>query len=753
MSDLASQDPTIRSAGVIKGTGSEYGQGGGNAMEHVINSLLLNLPKGVASGTKTAKGINDLLGGLPEKLIESYGGKQKLLAALNKPNVTADIIGTMAPSLTPWGRLATKLGGPIGTAGKIMSSIPGQAALGAVTQGLSAANVGDETPGYAAGLGAIGGAGGALLGKGLGAVLGKAKADPMAAMSELEKAAARANLGVTTGLGKRPLKQFYNKEIAHGGAEAVRDELAAIGKEINANKLTDPENLAAYKAATQNMWKPVDNFVTANKFTPMSVANDILSSPAVADYLDPAKMAQKMSGGDKIFGSLMDRASGIVRAPDGSVQSLSPIPFGDVRAFLAQARDGAYNAAQHAFSGGASDVLAKQNNLDLARALDEARDVYTNKAMEGALGDVGPAAELKKKLMFRFKVEKIGEMSEAAQATDLGSARYSTGSESAFRLNPWAIGKNLAAKASAGLTNKLGNAMVGGVTGKVAQSGIGTPGTLANIAGRGGLAMLPGGVNAPARLGQLGAQIGQMGISPQLAQPVSGPPGTPPIQPPSGPTYSGLPGSIAPAGAQKDKFGIAPVAVQEPGAVNSPEARAVNAKYGYGNSSMDDAIMEGVNRLFDSTYRARFKDNPKLEAEWRERFLKGALDHLHSMPGRELDTNLASRVLFPGDAEKQAAFSKAAQDNFRMVQILEKGLAGGGPIGAISRYVSPDKAQAYDALKQLMLANGASEKGFNEVMRTVAPAQSKAKALRDLMAAGTNARGWLLYNNAIGGKR
>ena len=92
-----------------------------------------------------------------------------------------------------------------------------------------------------------------------------------------------------------------------------------------------------------------------------------------------------------------------------------------------------------------------------------------------------------------------------------------------------------------------------------------------------------------------------------------------------------------------------------PGAVNSFAAQAVNAKYGYPNSSLDDAVLNGIDTLFNQRYKPaqEFKGHPELQQQFYNDYKDQMLRGLHTRPGGAIDPQLAARVLFPGQDEQQ----------------------------------------------------------------------------------------------------
>jgi hypothetical protein len=203
------------------------------------------------------------------------------------------------------------------------------------------------------------------------------------------------------------------------------------------------------------------------------------------------------------------------------------------------------------------------------------------------------------------------------------------------------------------------------------------------------------------------------------------------------------------------------------GAPNSQASQSYNMKYGYPNSTLDDAINQNVDKLFAMKFRNTYGGLPQLEAQAKERFRKALLDGIHTKPGKAIDTQLASRILFPGQAVQQEQFSNAANQNLAITQLLHGNFQNGkpvgdgaldtaGPLGFIPRF-GPGGAQKtanYDALKAMIVKEsgsvGAGE--FDKVMlNPLYSRDEKEKAIRAIFEKGPNAQGWQYYKQAIGG--
>lgn len=733
MSDIYATDPMVRAnlGGLVENNDPQEDLSA--FLPHAVNKLALNLPQGIVENKPFAMKVNSFLGGLPEQLIEATGGKEKLKKQLGKTSALGDLAGSIAPALLPVGKL--------GAVGKAITSPLGMAATQAGAAGLSAANMGENPILPMAVGGVMGGAGGAL-GKVMSKAAAPIKAAPQEALEGLADSAARANFKARSGIPSGKIGQFYSRKLESGGAQDVAEELAKVGKIADKEGLYDAANLAKYKATTKSMWAPVDEAVLKDGFVPVAMEKDLLDGPAVKAFMDKEK--SNMNGASKKIRDVLDRASGIIKhqEADGTIlQHQAPMKFSDVRQFLADVRDSAYKSIDNSMAAPGVAGTASSDFRDLAHAGDEIRDSYTKAAMDKYAAS---NPNLYKDLMLRTKVEMLGEMSQAARTKGLGEIM--SGETPMLRSNPLSVFRNILARVTGGVTNKLGEKATEKVTGGIMRN-VGTKGTLGNDLGKLGIAALPG-ANASNFYGNVGGQVGRIpGMGGGAGD---GGEDSPPMGIGSG--GSGM--APQPPNPLAQASGVQP---GKPGETQnmSPEAQSLALKYNYQPSGMDDAVLRGIDTLFQQNYRGRYDENPQMGKEALERFRKGALDALHNQPGRALNTVTAAKVLFPGRAADQAAFTKAAQENLAIQKSMAAFDVGAPVVGGLLRYMNPQKAAAYANLRSIV-SREAGESGaaqFDKIMNGMVRGD-RVGAVRKLIAnsSGPNAYGWQLFSNALGGR-
>lgn len=238
-------DPTISaSQGPDTSTGTQGGTPIQDFITHAVNQATFQLPEGIAKGTPVAKRINSLLGNLPSSLIDSAGGKQKLLDTLNR-NSTAGTVGDIAG-----------LFGPGGIEGKLGKTLGKAALVGAGEQGARSLITGDKNIGQSMALGAAGGGLGYGIGKGVGKLLGSAASDPASALAEITNTAKKTYLANTIpDLSTRDFKKWVSRGIGGAGEvgapEAARSEIGEVFSAIRENGLENKLAQDAFRKRSQ----------------------------------------------------------------------------------------------------------------------------------------------------------------------------------------------------------------------------------------------------------------------------------------------------------------------------------------------------------------------------------------------------------------------------------------------------------------------------------------------------------------------
>jgi hypothetical protein len=356
-----------------------------------------------------------------------------------------------------------------------------------------------------------------------------------------------------------------------------------------------------------------------------------------------------------------------------------------------------------------------------------------------------------------WATQKLLGLAASRGETSIGGFRLSLGSATAARLKPGNIIGNVVGPTIQNITNGVAAPFIRGASGTAADllSNPVVAGVAAKAAGSAGK------LANPAALGTLGsAALGEGNESG----------GAPPMTPPSwnggstGGNPAGQPGTGTAGGTTPG--GKTTV---YPGAINSTTAQAVNARYGYPNSSLDDAILNGIDTLFNQKYKGELGGDPQAQAKFYGEYRDQMLKSLHSRPGKGIDSQLAARVLFPGQDEQQAQFIGAAKQNMQLTKLLHGdfqngkpvgngALDTGGPIKSLGRFLpgGAEKSANYGALKSMIEKEAGSPgaKAFDNIMyNPMFSREDKENAIRDLVKNGSNASGWQYYLDAIGGRK
>ncbi len=741
MSDTMTADPTIQAAmgspGGASGT-NEVPDSVGDFISHAANQALLQLPEGVAKGTASGKLVNSILGGLPERMIEAAGGKQKLLESLARPNAAGDITGMVGGALipTPFGK--TKLLGSIARA--------------AGEQGIRSSLSGSETPIRDIVLGGVGGA----LGHGLGNVAGKVAQKLGGAESKSIKNAAQRTwlANALPNVNNRELKSW----IRAGGNTSEGLVSKARSGEItedlyNALKERALGSKAAQEAfidAQPERWAIVGKAIRDKglRLTNQDMIDEIEAGSAVKRYRDFIDNSTDKNVRDELTPAI-SAADGIRNnpaAPNG-VEPGNPRSFYDVRSTLDSRASDAFKAGQSEAAANVGGDLPESKRL-LASALKEVDNTYFNRGAS-LVGDPNVVKDMKAD----YALAKLLAIGQSKGMTDIGGMRLIQNSLTALRQarTPGAaLSTVLAQPIQAGLqalSRPILRTAASGVE-KLA-GGTGVPGSV--VAG-----MAPFG----GRLGgkALGTASETPGVPPEGPPPVGGPP-------------EGMPPPAAePATAQNAQFTPpAPGKPRPPAPYSiSPQARALNIRNGHPDSPMDDAILRGIEVMFNQHYKGQFRDNPQMGKQYHDDYQKAILDKLHSSPGKALDTQLVARVLFPGQGQQQEQFTAAARENLQLTQLLHGDFKNGKPVGngaldtagmlgGIPRAFDAQKSVNYNILKQMVEKEGGktASQEFDKIMTNplYTNRDDKERAIRRIFQQGDNSTGWRYYLDAIGGAR
>jgi hypothetical protein len=693
---------------------------------HAINQAAFQLPEGVAKGTKAGKVVNSVLLGIPEAMINAAGGKQALLDRLAKKSI-AGTVGDVAGLLVP-GSAEAKLGTTLGKA----------ALTGAGEQLLRSAIVDDPNALQSAALGGLGGGVGYKLGKSLSGVFGRMSSAPEEAVADAANTAKKVYLANSIpDLSTRDFKKWAQKGLGDAGSvsapEKVRQEISDIYSAVRENGLNNKVAQDAFRKAQPARWAAVDKAVSESGIRLSDMGNDLAKLPEVQQF---NKVMKETGGRSEDLSDIINQASGKIKAGDGTYEEGPPRSFYDTRATLNAQAEQAYKYAKNSVSK-AGDYTPEQQR-SLAQALKAIDDAYFSKAT----GMVSP--EIAKGMKGDWATAKLLGLAASRGETSIGGFRLSSGSLTAARQNPLGVAGLAVGQLAQGAANAASRPIARGISGMAADA-LDNP-ALANGVARAGGRL--GKAISPSMGAAAGSALAE-GSEGNATPPNNTHPGGPPIQSMFG--ASGQGNNYTPVG----------------GAPNSQASQSYNMKYGYPNSTLDDAINQNVDKLFAMKFRNVYSGLPKQEAQAKERFRKALLDGIHTKPGKAIDTQLAARVLFPGQSVQQEQFSNAANQNLAITQLLHGNFQNGkavgdgaldtaGPLGFVPRFApgGAQKTANYDALKAMIVKEagsvGAGE--FDKVMlNPLYSRDEKEKAIRAIFEKGPNAQGWQYYKQAIGG--
>ena len=442
--------------------------------------------------------------------------------------------------------------------------------------------------------------------------------------------------------------------------------------------------------------------------------------------LDTVKKYQQVMKDTAVTGQAEDPLTKIISDASGGGEGGPARSFYDTRATLNSQAEQAYKFSKN--SALPAGNYQPEQQRALAQALQSVDDAYFNKATQM----VDP--EIAKGIKADWATQKLLGLAASRGETSIGGFRLNVGSGTASRLQPTSLISNLMGPAIQGAAQAATRPIARGMAGA-------TVSTLEDpmvAKGAGALAGIAGKASNPAVLGTLGgAGLGGTGGG-------------------NGQQYPG--GGVSGGNIPGGKNTIAP------GAANSYAAQAVNAKYGYPNSSLDDAVLSGIDTIFNQKYKPQleFKGNPELQQKYYNEFKDEMIKRLHSGPGGAIDPQLAARVLFPGQDEQQAQFISAARQNVQLTQLLHGNFDGTGALdsaglfGDITRNLpgGASKNANYNALKAMVEKEAGSpgKASFDQIMYNPSfSREEKENAIRQLFKNGSNAAGWQYYSNALGG--
>jgi hypothetical protein len=689
---------------------------------HAVNQATFQLPEGLIKGTPVAKSVNTLLGGLPENLINAAGGKQKLAETLARKS-TAGSLGNIAGSLAP-----LALGQP--------ESLVGMAGAGAAEQAGRSLMTGDKDIAGSAAMGAVGGAAGFGAGKVLGKVLGGLAQDPTEAIANAANTAKKTYLAnAIPDLSTRDFKQWVKNGAGGAGMgatpEAAREEISKLYSIIRDNNLDNKVAQDAFRRAQPERWQAINDAVDQSGLKLSDMGQELSSLDAVQKY----KQVMKDTA---VSGQVEDPLTKIISDASGGVEGGPARSFYDTRATLNSQAEQAYKFSKN--SALPAGNYQPEQQRALAQALQAVDDAYFNKATQLVPENISNGIKAD------WATQKLLGLAASRGETSIGGFRLAVGSGTASRLQPGNIVGNLMGPAIQGAAQAATRPIARGIAGATADV-LGNP---AVAKGAGALAGLAGKVANPAVLGTLGAAgmgEGNNGGGQNGA--------------PGGNGGTGWMGGTTPGGRS----------TVAPGAVNSFAAQAVNAKYGYPNSSLDDAVLNGIDTLFNQRYKPaqEFKGHPELQQQFYNDYKDQMLRGLHTRPGGAIDPQLAARVLFPGQDEQQGQFTNAARQNVQLTQLLHGNFQNGQPngdgaldtaglLGIISRNLpgGASKNANYNALKAMVEkeAGTPGKNSFDQIMNNPKfTRDEKEEAIRSIFKNGSNAAGWQYFTDAIGGKR